>query len=85
MKIFKKEEALKELKKNIEEHPYYKRIDMPKPVLVKITELNSDKKIVNWSNQYTSSKSEILDFYSTHQHLTDEVEILEAMELFGDL
>lgn len=85
MKFFKKDLALKELKKNQEEHPYYKRIDMPKPVLVKVNSIDSEKKIIEWSNRYTSSKSEVLDFYTNHVHLTDEDEILEAMELFGDL
>ena len=85
MKFFKKDLALKELKRNQEENPYYKRIDMPKPVLVKVNGIDSEKKIIEWSNQYTSSNSEILDFCASHVHLTDEDEILEAMELFGDL
>lgn len=78
-----KRRKLEELKEQLQEHPYFKRTDMAKPVFVKVLGI-IEKDEVEWKNQYTSSKLGILDFADVHQHLTDEDEILEAMDLLGD-
>ena len=70
--------------KLLKENPYFKRIDMPKPVYVKVHEYIEKTRTVFWKNQHTNSKSTLLDFFKTHEPLLLDEEILEAMILFGD-
>ena len=82
--FLKKDVAFKAIENELQVNPYYKRIDMPKPIYVKVDNLNSKTKMVEWHNQYTSNVLGVLDFANTHKHLESDDEILEAMELFDE-
>lgn len=79
--IVTKKKLIEQTKGELEVHPFYKRIDMPKPIFVKVDKLDSSGK-VHWTNQYTNSTLDIEDFCLAHRHLEDDDSILEAELLF---
>lgn len=84
MGIFKDvkiKKVIEEITGEIEMNPYYKRIDMPKPVFIRVDSIDRENKKVTWTNQYTSSSLDIMKFREVHEHLENEDDILEAMEL----
>ena len=80
-KILKVKELVKKLNGEIKISPYFKRVDMPKPIFVRVDDVSPDGD-VQWTNQYTSSSSNIVSFYQVHEHVTDDDSILEAEILF---
>ena len=84
MGFFKNEVAKKELKDLLEIHPYFRRIDMPKPILIRVDSFDRKTGKVSWTNQYTSSSSDFKDFLKSHEHLTNDDSILDAKILFGE-
>lgn len=84
MGFFKNEVAKKELKDLLEIHPYFRRVDMPKPILIRVDSFDHKTGKVSWTNQYTSSSSDFKDFLKSHEHLTDDDSILDAKILFGE-
>lgn len=80
--IVTKKQRREELDNQLSVHPYYKRIDIPKPIFVMVQEVLGYT--VSWKNQYTESSQDILEFCNTHQHLESDEEIIEAMLLFEE-
>ena len=81
--IVTKKKLIEQVRKELESHPFYKRIDMPKPIIVRVDKLDTSGK-VHWTNQYTSSTLEIEDFCLVHRHLEDDDSILNAELLFEE-
>lgn len=82
--VLKKVEIKKELQRIIEEvqeNPYYRRIDMPKSIFIRVDSVNDETEKVSMTNQYTSFSMGILEFCDAHEHLDLDEDIEAAKDL----